>query len=172
MKRTPLRRLTPLKAKTPLKRLEPIGKRSRAKAVPTRVSDEVYEAVWHRDGGICQAHAMGFALDVQCSGRLHVHHRVLRSQGGQHVLDNLLLICERMHELAHAHPSWAKACGVIVPVWADPEDVRKHDESMRYTTAHDDHHTPPPWCSDADIATASLHDKRWLQAPPMEGRNS
>ena len=64
------------------------------------MTPETAAYVLARDGD-CRAWAMGFATDVRCQGRGHIHHRVLRSQGGGHDADNLLLLCELHHRLAH-----------------------------------------------------------------------
>jgi 5-methylcytosine-specific restriction endonuclease McrA len=75
---------------------------------------EVAEAVLRRDNG-CVAHRWNFALDVRCAGRLHVHHRVLRSQGGADEVDNLCTLCERHHDEAHnVSRAHAERTGVII----------------------------------------------------------
>lgn len=62
----------------------------------------------------CVAHRMGFAWDVPCAGRGHVHHAVLRSQGGRDHPDDLLLLCETHHHYAHnIRRAEAEDCGVI-----------------------------------------------------------
>ena len=76
---------------------------------------EVAEAVLLRDRW-CVAHRMGFAWDIPCRGRGHIHHAVLRSQGGRDHPDDLLLLCERHH--IHAHEgdrTGAEVCGIIRP---------------------------------------------------------
>ena len=76
-------------------------------------ADAVVE-VYARDGD-CRAHAMGFATDERCKGRLHIHHRVLRSQGGDNRVENLLLICDHHHHLAHrVRRREAEEAGVII----------------------------------------------------------
>ena len=83
MKRTPLRRLTPLRSK-PSRRTRP--------AVPL--------AAW------CEAR-----LDV-CTGRAeHRHHVILRSQGGEHGPTKDL--CHACHGWVHANPNAARALGLI-----------------------------------------------------------
>ena len=62
----------------------------------------------------CQAWPLGFALDVRCAGPPHIHHRILRSQGGPHTVENLLLLCDRHHWMAHnIDRAGAEACGII-----------------------------------------------------------
>ena len=82
---------------TPTLRSKASEAKKRARA---GVTSETRLYVLERDGR-CMAHSMGFALDIPCAGRPHVHHVVLRSQGGGHDADNLLTICERHHVCAH-----------------------------------------------------------------------
>lgn len=90
----------------------PSKQRSRPKRAG--VAPDTAEAVKERDQE-CQAWPLGFALDVRCSGRGHIHHRVLRSQGGGHDATNLLLICEAHHDLAHnSRRADAEAATVII----------------------------------------------------------
>jgi hypothetical protein len=112
----------PIKRKKPIDRAgagssaigsqRPPKQRSRSKRAG--VASDTAEAVKERDQE-CQAWPLGFALDVRCSGRGHIHHRVLRSQGGGHDAGNLLLICEAHHDLAHnSRRSEAEAATVII----------------------------------------------------------
>lgn len=74
----------------------------------------IYAAVMERDGD-CRAYSVLFATDVKCNGRAHVHHRRLRSQGGPDTLENLMLLCDHHHHLAHrVRRAEAEACGVIL----------------------------------------------------------
>jgi len=78
------------------------------------MSEDVVAQVYARDGD-CRAHAMGFATDERCKGRPHVHHRVLRSQGGENTVENCVLICEHHHDLAHnVRRAEAEEAGVIL----------------------------------------------------------
>ena len=43
-----------------------------------------------------------------------VHHRKLRSQGGDNSLDNLLLLCDSCHAYVHNHPALAVSAGYIL----------------------------------------------------------
>lgn len=52
-----------------------------------------------------------------------VHHRRLRSQGGRHSLENLLLLCEACHTWAHRHPRDARETGLIVSAYELPGEV-------------------------------------------------
>lgn len=106
MKRTPLRRFTPLKAKTPLRRVEPIGKRSRVKAVPK----SIYEQVLARDLGCV---ARDTVRDIRCFGRIDPHHILPRSRGGKDTLDDLASLCRAHHEWVHAHPAQSYELGLL-----------------------------------------------------------
>jgi hypothetical protein len=53
--------------------------------------------VLHRDGYACQS-----GRKVQHDARLHVHHRVFRSQGGSDSPSNLITLCETCHTDLHA----------------------------------------------------------------------
>jgi hypothetical protein len=78
------------------------------------VPPDVAETVLTRDRG-CVAHRYGFAVDIRCQGRLHVHHVILRSHGGPHTEANLLTLCDRHHDHAHNHDrAGAEACHIIV----------------------------------------------------------
>ena len=62
---------------------------------------------------------------VRCGGEgWHVHHRKLRSQGGEDALPNLVLLCQRCHELVHSRRvEVGEPGGFIVPSWQDPSEV-------------------------------------------------
>jgi len=51
---------------------------------------------------------------------MEAHHRLLRSQGGKHGLENLAGLCPECHRWCHAHPTLARAAGWIVPSGGDP----------------------------------------------------
>jgi len=53
----------------------------------------------------------------------HVHHRVLRSQGGGNGYANLVCLCTCCHNWAHHRPAEAMAGGWIVPGECDPAQV-------------------------------------------------
>lgn len=113
MKRSrPLRRRTPLRSRGGLSRSGPI------KPKPPRsggVTEDTARSVLQRDGFACQARAWGFATGSRCEGRLHVHHRRLRSQGGSHEPENLLTLCDFHHRLAHdVLRAEAEEAGVII----------------------------------------------------------
>ena len=84
------------------------------------MSRETAEAVIERDRS-CRAWSMGFGLDVPCGGirPIVIHHKILRGMGGTsrpeiHEAGNLVVLCDRHHDLAHSNPAAATACGVII----------------------------------------------------------
>jgi 5-methylcytosine-specific restriction endonuclease McrA len=110
----PLRRGKPLK-RSGFVRSGQASQRPSKQSKPRNgsVTPETAQAVIERDKG-CVAHRLGFALDDGCSGRGHIHHVVLRSQGGGHDESNLIVICEHHHDLAHnSRRSEAEEAGVI-----------------------------------------------------------
>ena len=67
-----------------------------------------------RDQDRCQAHAHGFDLDTKCAGRIHLHHKRLRSQGGPDTVDNIVTMCQTHHTRAHdVIRAVAEACDII-----------------------------------------------------------
>lgn len=56
-----------------------------------------------------------------------VHHRKLRSQGGEDSLTNLIALCHACHNLAtnsvHLNPGKSYDKGLLVHSWDDPADV-------------------------------------------------
>lgn len=119
MKRTPLRRGKPLVRKalertigTPERRtaMRQASKRGRAK---TAAYMPLRNAVLERDGHcvLCPA-----------TTDLDVHHRKLRSRGGEDAHENLVTLCRFHHNVVHRSPAWATAVGLMVPAGFDPMD--------------------------------------------------
>lgn len=83
----------------------------------------IAETVLERAAGYCE----------RC-GKFEVspalHHRKLRSQGGEDAVENLVAICHPCHNMStdavHMNPAKAKVQGYIVPSWADPSDYPLH----------------------------------------------
>jgi hypothetical protein len=99
MKRTPLRRKTPLRA------------RKRLTATPRSVPPDVREAVLRRDGGCVAPGAFG----IGCGGPLDPHHRVTKGMGGKRApdtVDDLITLCRRHHDYVTEHPADAIAAGL------------------------------------------------------------
>jgi hypothetical protein len=98
MKRSPLKRSTPLTAK---KRLT-----SKSRKIP----DSVRAQVMARDMG-CVAQFM--IREVICSGHLDAHHVLMRSQGGPDTAENLKVLCRAHHEWVHRHPAKSYALDLL-----------------------------------------------------------
>jgi 5-methylcytosine-specific restriction endonuclease McrA len=85
-----------------MKRGQPLPRRTPLRARPSKrskIPDDVRQAVEHRAGFRCEVsgpHCTG--------GGDHLHHRLMRSQGGGHTTDNLLLACATDHRYIHSHP--------------------------------------------------------------------
>jgi hypothetical protein len=90
VKRTAALRRSPLR-RTPMTR-----KASAKSVIPASVRDEVAG----RSGGWCEIN------HPLCDGNArHMHHVLLRAQGGKHEASNLLHVCAQGHAFIHANPS-------------------------------------------------------------------
>ena len=68
------------------------------------------QIVSDRSRGICEA-----MCAHECARTAeHVHHRLMRSQGGSDEPDNLLHVCHVCHAYIHAHPTEAYERGWLV----------------------------------------------------------
>lgn len=76
----------------------------------------VANAVLGRSNGACEALATSSCVG---SGQ-HIHHRKLRSQGGEHTAENCVSICHMCHDWIHANPKLSYERGWLVRQWADP----------------------------------------------------
>ena len=82
------------------------------------MNKKIAETVLDRAGGYCEL----------CGrpGDLALHHRKLRSQGGEDEPANLVAIHHHCHNLGtnsvHLNPAMAKKTGFIVPSWAEPTE--------------------------------------------------
>src|SRR6266571_3836115 len=87
----------------------------------TPMPKSVADAVIDRAGGRCEA--CGFAA----VGKMSLHHRKMRSQGGQHTVENLLYVhdgeTDDCHAAIHRYPRAAYLCGLLVRSWLDPADI-------------------------------------------------
>ena len=67
------------------------------------------DAVGRRSNGWCEI------IHLNCSGRAtEVHHRLMRSQGGGHDVDNLLHLCGAGHRLVHDNPEHSYGKGWLL----------------------------------------------------------
>jgi hypothetical protein len=103
MKRTELRRKTPLKRGS---RLPPVGAKTRRDAGDLAA----FRLALHvRSGGFCEARTP--ACPEGRHEGVHAHHVRLRSQGGGHDPSNGLLLCAAAHNYVHANPAESYAAG-------------------------------------------------------------
>jgi len=97
MKRSPIARKTPLK-RTGIKR-----------KTGTAMPKSVIDFVKTRANGSCEART------PRCVGGVdHLHHKILRSQGGKHTVENLLAVCMPCHTFIHNNPQVSVDNGWIV----------------------------------------------------------
>ena len=74
---------------------------------------------YRRAGGRCEARC-----DPGCRGRpSQLHHRRMRSQGGDNRSVNLLAVCDICHGTIHANPALSYERGLLVHSWDDPAAV-------------------------------------------------
>lgn len=68
-----------------------------------------YQAVKDRSEGICE----------RCKSRraAHIHHRKLRSQGGEDTTENLCFLCLECHSHVHMHPAESYLAGWLIRSW-------------------------------------------------------
>lgn len=66
---------------------------------------------------------LGFCARCGQSAELELHHRKLRSRGGDDSEANLVGICRDCHGWIHANPAEATARGWMVSSWDDPATV-------------------------------------------------
>jgi 5-methylcytosine-specific restriction endonuclease McrA len=106
VKRTPLQRRTPLRA-IKAKATRP-ARATRSSPIPPDVAAQVRA----RDGGCVGRRVFGIPT-AACVGGLHLHHIRRRSQGGQHVAGNLVMLCASCHGWVHEHPRDAAMLGLL-----------------------------------------------------------
>lgn len=71
---------------------------------------EVKDAVWRRSGGMCEA---GVAEGCR-KYAAHIHHRLMRSQGGPDTLANAWHLCSVCHAYIHDHPQESYEAGWLI----------------------------------------------------------
>lgn len=105
-----------------MKRSEPLRRSPmRARRRRPNMTPALRHAVWVRDAGLCQ----------YCAGRVgedeaEVHHRLLRSRGGQDSAENLITLHPVCHQGIHANPAKATEHGFMCPRTEDPADWPVH----------------------------------------------
>lgn len=99
-----------------------MGRRRKTK---NRVPREVVEVVHERSQGVCEA----LIREAGCNGQAeHLHHRQMRSQGGQHLVVNIINICHLCHHYVHMHPAISYENGWLVKSTGNPAQapVKRH----------------------------------------------
>lgn len=98
-----------MKRTAPLRRTKPLARSPwRWNAQQRRRRDDwkrQRELALARDGHWPTCEQNGIHPGEQCRGGLEVHHKLPRSAGGGHDLDNLLTLCSYGHQVVHAHPT-------------------------------------------------------------------
>lgn len=90
-----------------------MGRRKKKNRVPREVAELVVE----RAQGMCEI----MSPATGCTGHAqHLHHRQLRSQGGEHTVVNLVHICSACHYWLHMHPAISYTNGWLVKSTRDP----------------------------------------------------
>lgn len=86
-----------------------------------RIPRETRATVLTRAEGRCDR--CGLALTMTWDMTPELHHRKLRSRGGNHDIANLLALHAGCHRWVHANPAEATRLGLMVGACEDPTDV-------------------------------------------------
>jgi len=87
------------------------------KKTKNRMPAHIVEIVHERSNFECEA----MIREAGCNGRgEHHHHRQLRSQGGAHLVVNIIHICHLCHHYIHMHPAISYYNGWLVKSSHDP----------------------------------------------------
>lgn len=101
--------MTALQPGAPPKPTPQPKQRKPLKAHPQRMPDSVREAVLDHAGRVCEyCHRPG--------GRLVIHHKLLKSQGGRDRVEDCAALHALCHLAVHADPYEAQARGLIIGV--------------------------------------------------------
>lgn len=92
-------------------RLRPVSVKQRRKNAEWQAAREVALSRAHYWP---QCELVGFGADHEHWGGIEVHHRLRRSQGGGHDLDNLVVLCSAAHAYVHKNPEWAYGVGLLI----------------------------------------------------------
>lgn len=112
MKRTELKRQTPMKRGPGPKRTGRLKPYSKRRAKRDANLPGAREAVHERAGGVCEY--AGFDWMTNCHEPMaEVHHIRGRRIPDPHALTNLVGLCKRHHDRAHAEPEWARSAGLM-----------------------------------------------------------
>lgn len=136
MKRSEIKRKTPmpppttgLRRTTPMQQSAVCAQPGARKSAPRRVqrpagpSPEVVDAVLERDSYSCIVCGMGVGPEGRGVG-WSIHHRLRRSQGVDHTVQNLIVACgsgtTQCHGRIHAEPAAARAGGWLLSGRQEP----------------------------------------------------
>lgn len=75
----------------------------------SKIPDTVRADVAARSGGRCEAQHPGCTIRAT-----EMHHRLMRSAGGKHTVENLLDLCTAGHRYIHGHPNWSYEQGYLL----------------------------------------------------------
>lgn len=82
-----------------------------------RMPAAVAEAVLERADGACEGMVRGVCVGT--GG--HLHHRMMRSQGGRHTVENLVLLCHACHKYVHDNPAFGYKSDLLIHSWQPVE---------------------------------------------------
>ena len=82
-----------------------------------RMPPEVAAVVVERAGGTCEIMHPDAGCNFQAE---QVHHRQMRSQGGQHTVENMVHICHLCHGWVHRNPAYSYDQGWLVKGSSNP----------------------------------------------------
>lgn len=78
----------------------------------TPVPPEILAAVHERALGACEARTPGCPPGAHLGNQ--AHHALMRSQGGEHVEENLIWVCSPGHRYIHDHPAESYETGWLI----------------------------------------------------------
>lgn len=85
------------------------------------INKKIAEKVIERAGGYCEV------CSRPAQSSMALHHRKLKSRGGQDSVSNLIWIHHSCHNMAthsiHANPELSEQKGWMVPSWKEPHDT-------------------------------------------------
>ena len=98
-----------------MKRNKPFNRVSKKQDARLRELRRVKLMVAERSGGRCERMILR-GWSYGCCDKLATdfHHKLLRSQGGQHTTDNVIHLCFWCHRWAHSNPKAAMAEGLVL----------------------------------------------------------
>ena len=90
---------------------------SKRRKTKNRMPPEIVGVVQERSQHFCEA----MIPEAGCSGQAEQHHhRQMRSQGGQHLVVNIIHICHLCHLWIHMHPAISYTAGWLVKSHGNP----------------------------------------------------